>query len=284
MRWWAWLILAVVGLPLLFVVLSIAVVLRFRRTVQREFVGFLRERRPELKVVSQRHLLLETTDPAARRGTIDLHNLYKSILHAQARTPQARRPFYDQWLKFLEEGDAMGTSPLGDAQKQRIMPRLVTDEMLRDERFARELPTVPVGETGLHIAFVLDGEQSVLYLTWKHLEELGASVPELTTLALDNLRKTFPPEPIVRGVLDKPSLSTVKMLDTYDAARLLLLPEGLRAGEALLAAVPDRDTLVILPVPPDADLSKLGGLLTPGSDKLLLNRILKVTADGIELA
>lgn len=284
MRWWAWLILVVVASPFLFILLSIVAVLRYRRTVQREFVAVLRERRPELKIVAQRHLLLHTVDAAARRGAIELRNLYKTILKAQARTRQTRQPFYEQWLKFLEEGDAMGASPLGEAQRRRIMPRLVTDAMLRDERFSRDLPTVPVGETGLHIAFVLDGAQSVLYLTWKHLEELGAGVPELTTLALENLRQTFPPEQVVRGVLDKPSLSTVKMLDSYDAARLLLLPEGLRAGEALFAAVPDRDTLVILPVPPDPDLSKLQGLLTPDSDKLLLNRMLKVTANGIELA
>ena len=47
-------------------------------------------------------------------------------------------------------------------------------------------------------------------------------------------------------------------MDTYDAARVLLLPERLRADEEAAALIPDRDTCVIAPLPADGDWSELG--------------------------
>src|SRR2546430_11731574 len=46
----------------------------------------------------------------------------------------------------------------------------------------------------------------------------------------------------IRRALSGRELVTIKFMDTFDAARLLLVPEALEAGEALAAIVPDRDT------------------------------------------
>ena len=50
----------------------------------------------------------------------------------------------------------------------------------------------------------------------------------------------------IRGVLDEKRLIVVKMADTYDAARLLLVPSELREGESVIATLPDRDTLALM--------------------------------------
>ena len=104
--------------------------------------------------------------------------------------------------------------------------------------------------------------------------------PSLHALALENLGRTFGPEP-VRKTLSENSITMIKCLDSYDAARLLLLPGYLQPGEALAALVPDRDTLTILPLPGGGNWAPLAELAkSAASDHLLLDRPLRVTCDG----
>ena len=91
-----------------------------------------------------------------------------------------------------------------------------------------------------------------------------------------------PTADLVREAVDRGSVVSVKQLDTYDAARLLLLPDLLQEGEALVAAVPDRDTLVFLKEPPGGRVEEIQGLLVSTSDKPLLKKALRVTNRGIE--
>src|SRR5262249_51190113 len=99
-----------------------------------------------------------------------------------------------------------------------------------------------------------------------------------------NLAKVFSGD-AVRSVFRENALVRIATLDSFDAARLLLVPEHLEDGEAIAAVIPDRDTLALLPVPQDNDWSKIAELakmpLKP--DHLLLNRPVKVTRAGFEV-
>lgn len=122
-----------------------------------------------------------------------------------------------------------------------------------------------------------------MYLTRPHVADLGLDVASIHQRALDNLRPTLPEE-AVRNVLEGGRMNLLKLGDTYDAARLLLVPSLLREGEAIAAVVPDRDTLALAPVPADGDwksfarLSRSRDHATP-----LLDRPVKVTPAGFEL-
>jgi hypothetical protein len=75
-----------------------------------------------------------------------------------------------------------------------------------------------------------------------------------------------------------------KVGDTFDATRLLLVPEMLNEGEALAIVIPDRDTLGLLPVPADGNWAPIRKLArTPASPYTLLDKPLRATRDGFEV-
>ena len=96
-----------------------------------------------------------------------------------------------------------------------------------------------------------------------------------TTFAVDYLR-----------VVEGKTANAVKAMDSFDAARVLLVPNHLREGEAVAAAIPDRDTLFLAPLPADGDWNGMRKLARTrgGSGYHLLNQPLKITRDGFEIA
>jgi hypothetical protein len=78
-------------------------------------------------------------------------------------------------------------------------------------------------------------------------------------------------------------MAAIKMMDSFDAARLLIVPEQLREGEELIALIPDRDTLTLVAVPKDGDWGPLRKLArVPDSEHLLLDRPVRVRRGGFE--
>ena len=135
------------------------------------------------------------------------------------------------------------------------MPRLVNESRLRQlraETSGDPLPALPSGVAGLSIVLVLDGANSVAYLTERHLDDLALTSEGALQLAKENLSRSFEAA-IVRRAIHGGTLNVVKTFDTFDAARLLLLPQFLREGEELAALDPDRDTLVVTRVPANRD-------------------------------
>ena len=101
----------------------------------------------------------------------------------------------------------------------------------------------------------VDGEGSVRFLVDGDLKALGLSQAELSAQAKKNLARTTSVE-MLRGGLT--ALLAVNTGDSFDAARLLLVPDALRPGEAVAASVPDRDLLILSPVPPGDVWASLG--------------------------
>ncbi len=189
-------------------------------------------------------------------------------------------------VRFLLYADGQFTecepeSPPVD--RDRILPRLVTRAFVARVPPDNGFPHRPLGDTGLFVAYVVDGDDSVRYVMGPLVDEVGLGEEDLYELALTNLGKTFDFDAL-RESVRKHSITAVKCLDTFDAARLLLVPRGLRPGEAVAALVPDRDTLTLLPVPHDGNWLPLAELAkVPASDHLLLDRPLRVTHDGFEM-
>lgn len=92
---------------------------------------------------------------------------------------------------------------------------------------------------------------------------------------VDHLRRTAPRHRD-RGL--------IKTCDSFDAARLLLVPGYLEAGETLVALIPDRDTLVLTTPPADDDWAGLRTLAGTADGDPLYTEPLVVTSAGIATA
>jgi uncharacterized protein YtpQ (UPF0354 family) len=271
------------------VVLGLAWVLIFagvswRRGIRREFIKFLEESSPGAKVVEEHMAYLRVEGQGMDFGVAGLGGLYQAVARAEVRTAQDRQEVYERYLRVLQEGVPLSVRKLQrERDAGRIMPRLVTRDFFAEEPTVAGAPNVPVGGTGLFVVYVLDGDPGVVYLTREHLAQLGMSEAEVGAAAIENLRKVSPIEALVRDAIEKGTVVSVKQLDSYDAARVLLLPDELKEGEVLLAAVPDRDTLVFMNAADEGKVDGMTGLFPPASEKRLLDRVLRVTSRGIEL-
>jgi uncharacterized protein YtpQ (UPF0354 family) len=124
---------------------------------------------------------------------------------------------------------------------------------------------------------------SVAYLSSSQLAELGLDSAAALKIAKENLGRSFD-SALVRSTVEKPNLNVVKALDTYDAARLLLVPALLKPGEALAAMIPDRDTLVLAQAPKDDNWDGLTKLARNAAGDPLFRKPIFVTSEGFSAA
>jgi hypothetical protein len=90
----------------------------------------------------------------------------------------------------------------------------------------------------LAVVYVIDQDQSMVFVCHAHLRRWRKSEPDLFHLALSNLNRLGPSRPAWARQLSEPMVLCTG--DGYDAARVLLLDP---APEGLLVAIPDRDLL-----------------------------------------
>jgi hypothetical protein len=258
------------------VALVAAGMLSRRSSLRREFREYLAEKRPDLTVVQESGGSFVLRDSQGNDvGTVYLHRIYREAPDELA----ARTEMYDKLIATVSEGSAL--EHLGPADRERVLPRIVNRRFLAD--LPRELPAVPLGAGGLSVIFVLDSPNSVAYLDRDLLGKLDLDPSTALDLAKRNLDRTFGRE-TVRNAVDEPSLNVVKALDTYDAARLLLVQQHLEPGEAVVALIPDRDTLVLTHPPADNDWKALRKLGKSADGEPLYGEPLVVTSEGISEA
>lgn len=280
--WWCWLI---GGLVTIYLVLR-AARKSYRGSVRAEAIAYLEREHPDVEVVDKNEKFLTVRSEDFEEGQLYLQNLYLAIAELKERTRADRNEVYDKFIGGPVRDTKLMAQPLSlDTHGDRIMPRILPAETLDELQKKGDTPHTPLNVAELHVVYVLDYEHSVAYLTEDQREELGLDLDSLHQRALENLADTFSPE-AVRETLEGRSLVTVKSADSYDAARLLLVGRHLGEGQAVLAAIPDRDSLALIPVPDDeAELSNLRKLAKiPGGDRLICHQLLKVTKDGITLA
>jgi hypothetical protein len=290
LSWWGWAGLAVVG----FMALVLASWRSYRKGVRRELVEHLKTHAPDVQVVAVHgnRLELRLEGGAAEGGTFYFARLYQAIAALPGGTTEenqiARRAVYDGVVKTLRES-ARGLDALDpETERPNVLPRLLHDGGVSGLRRAIEangqrLPVLPSGVPGLSVVFVLDREASVAYLTEDLLGELELSPEQAFDLARTNLARRFSRDVVRQAVADG-AVNVVKSGDTFDAARLLLVPGYLEAGESLAAIVPDRDTLVLTPPPADGDWASLRKIARAADGDPLYAEPIVVTADGLTRA
>jgi hypothetical protein len=273
---WAWVLLAVGGLFFAMRRLGRA----WRRDVQREFLAHLRAQAPDIEVLEEQPdgLRVKVGD---HPGIISFDRMLRECTRV-ANKPEARKPVFDVLIQTVR--DWPGERKVGEVDRARLRPRLVTEAWLAraEGEMGRKLVAFPSAVPGLVAVLVLDAPASVAYVHEEMLAELGLAAAEAFARARENLGATFD-RSIVRRALDGGALSLLKSGDTFDAARLLLVPGCLEAGEEVAALVPDRDTLVVVRVPPDGDWASLKKLAKSADGEPLLRAPLRVTRDGIAL-
>jgi hypothetical protein len=175
--------------------------------------------------------------------------------------------------------------PALNAARERILPRLVAAAFVQGQ--GAGLGRRPVDGIGLYSVYCIDEQDAVNYIPARSLGPSGMDVEALHALALANLVKRTEHVPsVIRGVLDENKIVVLKTFDTYDAARLLLVPSALRPGESVIAHVPDRDTLTLVPPVAEGRRDHIVEMLRqvpPDPARALLDRPLIVRPNGFEL-
>jgi hypothetical protein len=174
-----------------------------------------------------------------------LESLYRDVqLNPEDATHRVERWAVE--LLRASEGtpDAFGTY---EELKGRIMPLVISRDS--EEVAAAGLVTQPlVGP--LRVAYVLDGDRTISYLSQAALSRWNVSVDDLHELAIENLvqRSESMNAHAAAGDDGQVYLILFKTNDGFDASRLLLptLHDRLREylGSPFLAAVPNRDILL----------------------------------------
>lgn len=258
----------------------------YRRDVRRQVLELLRQEHPEVTVVREATTELDLRFEDGSTGTIGLTNLYTGLAMNGQRTPDAQSEAIRVFVKGVLTAGAGVDAPLSlAAHGERLLPRLaVTDFAAEAARQGKPLVSRPAGVDGLLIVYVLDSEQAVMYLGEDRLGELGIDAEALHERAMANLRRQ-PIAAMVRDVVDRQQVTMVRLADSYDATRLLLVPEALGEGEELVAVIPDRETLGLLPVPAENAWPAVRKLArTPASPYRLVDRPLRVTRAGFAFA
>lgn len=290
LTWWGWAGLAALG----FVALMLASWRSYRKGVRRELLEYLREHAPDIQVAAVHgdRLELRLEGSAVEGGTFYFARLYQAIADLPSgqtaeENRTSREAVYSGVIKALR--DSRGIDALDpETERPNVLPRLLHDAGVSGLRQAIEasgqrLPALPSGVAGLSIVFVLDREAAVAYLTEEMLAELGLSPEQALELARTNLAGRFSRD-VVRQAVAGGAVNVVKSGDTFDAARLLLVPGYLEAGESLAAIVPDRDTLVLTPPPADGDWGALRKLANAADGDPLYTEPIVVTAAGLTRA
>jgi hypothetical protein len=283
LTWWGWsgLIVAVV------IILGALARRAWRGTVRLELVDYLHREVPELTITRVHADRLIFTVPGGGEGILHLQRFYSAMADCPtaqtAEAEAARLSVFATLRQTLREAAAgLVLDPVRD--RARVRPRLLTDAALAAMRRLPEaaaLPVWPCGVSGLSVVLVLDREASVAYLTDVHLGELGLAHDEALALAKANLAGTFARDTVRQAVAEGKSISVVKSCDSYDAARLLLVPDYLEAGESIAALIPDRDTLVLIAPPADGDWTSHRTLARNAVGDPLCTEPLLVTPQGI---
>ena len=293
LTWWGWAGIAVVGL-IAIVTLFVAASKSWRKGVREELVEHLRRTMPDMEVAGVHPDRLELSWPGSepRGATFFLARLYEQVRDLPVGdTPEARAAraeVYEMIGAAIRDGSTGMESLDADAERANVMPRLVSDAAIEAMRAqmaesGHELPWLPSGVAGLSIVFVLDRPTAVAYLTANLLAELKLTPETALDLGRTNLARTFSRD-VVRAAVGSRNVNVVKSMDTFDAARLLLVPGYLEAGESLVALIPDRDTLVLTMPPPDGDWGGLSKLACNAAGDPLCTEPLVVTPDGIARA
>jgi hypothetical protein len=214
-------------------------------------------------------------------NTASLENLYRM---AQLQPEQLRHQAERWVVELLRAADAPDTTANLDEVRERILPMILPDDgPLAAGAFSR--PLVP----GLAIAYAVDNDRTIAYVSGKRFEQWEISPDDLHELALTNLA-TRSAEINAHAAQDEDgrvSLMLFQTGDGYDSSRLLLpsLYHRLREylGSPFAAAIPNRDILLCFR-DDEATVDKLRPQVAADYQRMphqITDKLLLITLDGI---
>lgn len=280
---------SVAGAAVILVCIFLWIFMR-RADVRNEFIARLVKSRPEIQPLGvEGEWLLLRLPKIEEPVRFNLQNLADRVHHSRSRGYRQRLEVYDKSIRTLDETAASHEPMRIEIHGNRILPRLVPTEFPRSFlQAAGKNPLVhrpAVGLPGLLIAYVLDAEASVRFLLRGDAQRLELTDEALDELAMTNLRARFKFDP-VREQIDKGGIVDIRTGDSFDAARILCVPENLRIGEAVCVLISDRDSMLIMPMPAaGTDRERVAALaksLHGSAYYPLLNFPIKVTRGGFE--
>jgi hypothetical protein len=247
------------------------------RTAREELSKHLKSNYPDVELTWQPQGNLDLCTANGGHWVLDMSDVYVAVgrLPGMGRDPAARARIYQQVL------DTSG--PLvQSAHASRIKPLLIPIQFLNA---AVPGPQTPIPGLGLVVVYVLDLPGNPRFLLEQDRKELGTELPGLHRLALDNLRQDFPQQLVIDAVAGEQG-TAFQAKDYFNAARLLLVPEFLQPEQELIALIPHRDSLVLLPGSVRQDEGKLREsmrALQHGDHPPLIDRPVLVNQSGFEI-
>ena len=286
---WLWVIVAIVSVPVGLVWFLFSRFQKMCRSVRTEIGQYLCENHPEFKVVgeTQGHLLVRHKDGAERLWEMTDVYVAVGVLRQKGIDAAARQRIYARAVEQLLNPEPDTSQPLSMATHgDSIMLHLVTAECYKQIASPSGIPHTPIpGLDGLLAVYLLDVAGSPPYLSENDRKVLGIDTAEMHRLAIEHLRRGFPRQ-LVEGALAGGNAAAIQIQDSFNAARLLLLPEFLQQNEELLALIPHRDILVILPAAARHEPATLDDALKAfecDNHPRLLDRPIRVTHQGFEI-
>ncbi|MDQ7827199.1 MAG: DUF1444 family protein [Candidatus Eremiobacteraeota bacterium] len=260
----------------------------FHAKVCRDFVAYLEKEIPGINVVAESDSVLQIQfpgNPEEKKTRLSLLKLHKRISESESQSIKDREEIYGEFVQILKESNW----PLSDNPehyRMRIFPLLITQDKLESMQGLGEkgkgIINRKFDSTGLFIVFVIDYSNHMSYIDKEVLKKIKFPEEQLYPVAMKNLHMHFPGE-TVRNAVEKKTYSSIKIMDGYDATRLLLVPEYLMDGESVAALVPDSNILTLAPLPDNGDWSRLQKLARLADGEPLLNKPILVTKKGFEL-
>jgi hypothetical protein len=187
---------------------------------------------------------VECLDETGKECTFGLDNVYRLMRDLEVA----------QWPAFLAAHLRRVRGALGEAREEsdlhaladRLLPRIGPPFELGP---AGKGPwSQPLAETALVVNLVVDGTETMRYVTEEMVRESGRPGAEWLDKAVANLRGRTSPDQVES--IEEVGILLCMTGDAYDAARGLtveyLLPEYAEHG--YLLAIPNRDRLLLLPV------------------------------------
>jgi hypothetical protein len=211
-----------------------------------------------------------------------LENLYRI---ANLRPQDAHRQV-ERWIVELlraAEGAPDLDGPF-ERISHRILPMVVPDKGDR-QRLAVSQPLID----GLAVAYGLDNDRTIAYVTFARLQKWGIDIDALHQTAMENLlhRSETINANAAQDETGEIYLIIFQTLDGYDASRILLpnLHDKLRQhlGSPFAAAIPNRDILLCFRND-DETVEKLRPQVHSAFHQMpheLTDQLMLITADGI---
>lgn len=253
-------------------------------TLRRELVDYLGEIFPEFEVTEQRDDSLMVAGPEGEEHQIFFGNMHAAIQSLHENTLENRRRIYASFTRAMNS-----TETLIDSTSERLagklMPRIIHMDQLRSMISQIEIP-IPhrtLGAMPLAVVYVIDLPESVAFVNDDTADKLEMTEAQMHQRSLINLDPQGVFSQNIREF--KPGhIAVVKTSDSYDAARLLLVPQSLPEDTILCAAIPDRDTLILAVMEDDTVFDMVDQMAKiPGSDRLIYDQAIEVRSTGFSI-